>query len=209
MSVVLVIPAYNEEQQIGAVLEVGRSTKLIDEIVVVDDGSSDGTVDVAREYGAKVVELPENRGKGGAIQAGIEAARANIIMFSDADIIGLKTGHFTSLVQPLLDDPELVMTVGKFVGGRLRTDLSQTLIPAISGQRAARREWLVGLPDVSKSRFGVEVLITRHAKATGSKTMEISLSELTQVMKEEKLGLVKGVSARMRMYQDILKTFKD
>ncbi len=207
MSIALVVPSYNEEDRIGLVLEAAAGSALLTETIVVDDGSFDRTAEVAREYGVKVIVLAENIGKGGAMQAGIEATDADIIAFSDADIIGLTPSHFNLLIEPLLLDPELTMTIGKFSGGRLRTDWSQNLIPAISGQRAIRREFLTDLPDLIDARFGVEMLITRHAKNIEAKTCEVILEDLTQVMKEEKLGVVKGVSARMRMYQDIFKTF--
>ena len=207
MSVALVIPAYNEEKRIGSVLEAAAEADLLSETIVVDDGSTDRTAEVAEEYEVKVIVLAENRGKGGAMQAGIAAAEAEIVAFSDADIIGLTPAHFNLLIEPLLVDPELVMTVGKFSGGRLRTDWSQNLVPAISGQRAIRRTFIKGLPDLEDARFGVEMLITRYAKSTNAKTCEVILEDLTQIMKEEKLGVVKGVSARMRMYQDIFKTF--
>lgn len=207
MSIALVIPSYNEEERIGLVLDAAAGVNLLTETIVVDDGSSDRTADVAREHGAKVIVLAENIGKGGAMQVGIEATDADIIAFSDADIIGLTPPHFLLLIEPLLVDHELMMTIGKFSGGRLRTDWSQNLVPAISGQRAIRRTFLEGLPDLEDARFGVEMLITRHAKNIEAKTCEVILEDLTQVMKEEKLGVVKGVSARMRMYQDIFKTF--
>lgn len=201
------IPAFNEVGQIEAVLDAAKAVTIFDEIVVVDDGSLDETAAVARARGVTVLELPENRGKGAALQAGIKAVKTDIVVFSDADIVGLKERHFNLLIQPLLDNTDLMMTVGKFSGGRLRTDLSQSLIPAISGQRAARRKFLTSLPDMRSSRFGVEILITRHAKATGSKIMEVALHDLTQVMKEEKMGVMKGMTARLKMYREMSKSF--
>jgi len=100
------------------------------------------------------------------------------------------------------------MTVGKFSGGRLRTDLSQNLMPSISGQRALRRSLVERLPDLSKTRFGAELTITRYARNHGVKALEITLNDLTHVMKEEKLGVMRGLSARFRMYQEMYKSIK-
>lgn len=206
--IALIIPAYNEEERIGEVIAVAQKVALIDEIVVVNDGSIDNTAGVARRTGVRVINLPTNQGKGHAMQMGIKAVNADILVFSDADIQGLKDTHFLLLIEPLLADEKLMMTVGKFSGGRLRTDFSQNLIPSISGQRALRRELIAGLPDLSDARFGVEIALTKHAKTTGAKISEVTLNDLTHVMKEEKLGMVKGLSARLRMYQEMYRILK-
>ncbi|MDP1808575.1 MAG: glycosyltransferase [Actinomycetota bacterium] len=206
--IALIVPAYNEEDRVGEVIAVAKSVKLIDEIVVVNDGSSDNTALVAKSAGVRVVNLPTNHGKGYAMQRGIRAVNADILIFSDADILGLREEHFLLLIKPLLVDAELMMTVGKFSGGRLRTDLSQNLMPSISGQRALRRALIAGLPDLSQTRFGVEMALTRHAKSIGAKTFEVILNDLSHVMKEEKLGMVKGLSARLKMYQDMYRIMK-
>jgi polyisoprenyl-phosphate glycosyltransferase len=206
--IVLIVPAYNEDERIGAVLAVAKSVPLIDGIVVVNDGSTDSTAQVAEAWGVRVVNLAINQGKGSAMQTGINAVDADILVFSDADIMGLKPRHFTQLIQPLVEDKSLMMTVGKFSGGRLRTDLSQKLLPAISGQRAVRRHLLEGLPDLSTSRFGVEILLSRHAKLSGAKVLEVTLNDLTHVTKEEKLGTLRGLSARLRMYQEMAKSIR-
>lgn len=208
MRSVLIIPANDEEDRVGAVIEAALEAELFSEIVVVDDGSTDRTAEAAREAGARVVKLPINQGKGAAVQAGFKSVDADIITLSDADIIGLKPAHFEDMVRPLIEKPGIMMTVGRFSGGRLRTDLSQILVPAISGQRAMRYEFVKALPDLRDSRFGVELLITRFAKLAEAEIEEVILKDLTQVMKEEKLGIIKGVSARLRMYRDIYKVMR-
>jgi len=206
--IALIVPAFNEEDRIGDVIATAKSVKLIDEIVVVNDGSSDNTALVAKSTGVRVINLPTNHGKGYAMQRGIRAVDADILVFSDADILGLKEQHLLLLIEPLLRDDELMMTVGKFSGGRLRTDFSHNLIPSISGQRALRRELITGLPDLSFTRFGVEIALTKHAKSNGAKIFEVTLKDLSHVMKEEKLGMVKGMSARLKMYQEMYRIMK-
>ena len=183
------------------------SVSLIDEIVVVNDGSIDGTAAVAKALGVRVVTLPSNHGKGYAMHMGIKACNADILAFSDADIIGLQPKHLLDLIEPLLFDPELAMVVGKFTGGRLATDFSQNLVPSISGQRALRQSLLKGL-DLATVRFGAEIALTKHAKAKGAKICEVALNDLSHVMKEEKLGMMKGLTARMKMYQEMYRIMK-
>ncbi len=84
--VVAVIPAYNEERRIGDV--VRRARRFVDRVIVVDDGSSDGTAREAREAGAEVVAHPVNMGKWAALRTGVRAALsegADVIVTLDAD----------------------------------------------------------------------------------------------------------------------------
>ncbi|MDA8066510.1 MAG: glycosyltransferase family 2 protein [Thermaerobacter sp.] len=200
----VVIPAYNEEKTLGAVLDVLHQVELIDDILVVSDGSTDGTVQVAKEHRARVLELQPNRGKGGAMQAGVKATFADVVLFLDADLMGLKPEHVRDLLRPVLQG-EVDMSVGVFDGGRPITDLSQAMAPYLSGQRAVRRHVLESLFDLDLSRFGAEVALTRFFKRRGARWAEVALTDMTHVMKEEKLGLVKGFVARMKMYWEIAK----
>jgi glycosyltransferase involved in cell wall biosynthesis len=90
MDVSIVIPAYNEARRLPATLEGWRqflATQPYEaEVIVVDDGSRDGTADVAERAGARVVRLGQNQGKGGAVHAGVFAAAGNLIAYADADM---------------------------------------------------------------------------------------------------------------------------
>ena len=81
-----VIPAYNEATRIGTI--VGKARKYVDCVIVVDDGSSDATAEVAEKQGATVIRHPDNCGAGAATMTGIDAARkmgADMIVTLDAD----------------------------------------------------------------------------------------------------------------------------
>lgn len=80
----VVIPAFNEEKGLGQVLDALRQYNYY-EIIVVDDGSSDNTIAVARDHGAKVVRHPYNIGNGAAVKSGIRAATGDIIVMMDGD----------------------------------------------------------------------------------------------------------------------------
>ena len=73
----VIIPAYNEEKNIGKVIDAVKSLNRVDEIVVIDDCSIDGTADVARKAGAKVISLIANLGYGAALQTGYKYAYEN------------------------------------------------------------------------------------------------------------------------------------
>jgi glycosyltransferase involved in cell wall biosynthesis len=84
--VTIVIPAYNEAKSIAHVLEKTLNLGLDCEIIVVDDGSKDGTADVVRQFDqVRLIRHPYNIGYGGAIKSGIRASRGSIILMMDAD----------------------------------------------------------------------------------------------------------------------------
>lgn len=204
MKTIAIVPAYNEEKTIGDVLQALIDTPAIESIVVVSDGSTDGTVEVARGFGVMVVDLEENMGKGGAMAAGLETTEAEVILFLDADLIGLTVDHVNALLEPVISG-EADMTVGIFDRGRIVTDLAQRVAPYLSGQRAVRRTLLEQISDMDISRFGVELALTQHIEEQGTRVQEVVLSDMSHVMKEEKLGLVKGLAARFKMYWEIVK----
>jgi len=204
VKVAAVVPAYNEERTIGRVLSTLVKCRAVDEVVVVSDGSTDGTAEVARSFGVRVVELQPNQGKGAAMCAGVAATDAPFIVFLDADLVGLREEHVTDLILPVIQG-EADMTVGTFSGGRLATDLAQAITPFLSGLRALRRQVLEEVPSLEVSRYGVEVALTRHARRQRLRVKEVPLPGLTHVMKEEKLGFWAGFQARLRMYWDILR----
>jgi hypothetical protein len=78
------------------------------------------------------------------------------------------------------------------------------MLPILNGQRSLSREGLLAVPGLAESRYGVEIAIAEHAKAEGWVTQDVPLSGVSQVVKEEKRGVVRGVLVRLRMYAEIL-----
>ncbi|NLW18007.1 MAG: glycosyltransferase family 2 protein [Firmicutes bacterium] len=205
MRTIAIIPAYNEEKTVGNSVTAAKGSRYVNEVFVVNDGSCDRTSQIARDAGATVIEMGNNRGKGAALQVGLQSTASDIIVFLDADLIGIKTVHVDSLVLPVLEG-EVDMTLGIFEGGRRTTDLAQKLTPFLTGQRAVRRQVLQELPNMEEMGFGVEVALTRYVKTHGVPYKEVILHDVSQVMKEEKFGLINGISRRLRMYWDIVRT---
>src|SRR5437879_8230316 len=82
----IVIPVFNEAENLPQLLKKIRALELADlEIIIVDDGSSDGSADVAMRAGANVIRHPYNIGNGAAIKSGIRAARGKLIVLMDGD----------------------------------------------------------------------------------------------------------------------------
>ncbi len=207
MKTAAIVPAYNEEQTISGVVRTLLRSPKIDEVVVVSDGSEDRTALRARRCGVKVVELHENVGKGGALKTGVDAVTADILLFIDADLLGLTQNHICQLLGPILDGTA-DMTVGVFEEGRLATDLAQKIAPFLSGQRAVKRELFSSIPEVEHSRYGVEMALSRYADKQDLPVTVVNLKDLSQIMKEEKQGFARGLWSRVKMYWDILRTVK-
>jgi len=176
---------------------------VIDDVLVVDDGSTDGTIEaLPTDNGVRALRLPRNVGKGGAMWAGAHNTDAEVILFLDADLVGLEAAHLELMVKPVAAG-EADMCVGVFSGGRYWTDLAQRLVPYISGQRAVRREMFLRVPQVRVARWAAEVALTRHARAGGWRVPPVPLPGMTHVMKEEKMGPLRGFGARLGMYWEI------
>jgi glycosyltransferase involved in cell wall biosynthesis len=116
LSVTAIIPALNEEESIGQVL-AAVPADVVDEILVVDGGSSDGTVAVAQAEGARVVHEPR-RGYGRACATGVAAARGDIVLFLDADGAD-DPSQIPDLLAPMLGGP-----VGMVLGSRLAGEIA-------------------------------------------------------------------------------------
>jgi len=201
--VAVIIPAYNEEQRIGNVLRAVTRAKIPQEIIVVSDASRDRTAYVARTYpGVRVLELPFNSGKGGAMAAGANATDAEVLAFVDADLTGLRPEHVDGIIRPLLEN-RCDMCIGVFRGGKFWSDTAQRISPYISGQRALKRSLFEKIPFMTEIRMGVEVTINTYAKRNKAKVMRVVLRGVSNTYKERKLGLMKGAAARARMWAEI------
>ncbi|MFP4660968.1 MAG: glycosyltransferase family 2 protein [Halanaerobiales bacterium] len=207
MKVTALIPAYNEEKTIKKVLRAIQKHNKVNDILVIDDGSSDRTALVAKETGARVISFENNQGKGAALQCGINEIQSDIILMLDGDLIGLKEKHINTLLDPVFNN-ECDMTVGVFNDGRGLTDLAQFVAPNLSGQRAVKTEMIKNISCLKNSGYGVEIAINKYFKRIG-KLKYVDLLDITHVMKEEKRGFARGLADRAKMYWDILKvTFR-
>ena len=226
-----VIPAYNEAGRIGAVLEAIAKAQHVQEIIVVTDGCADSTAAEARvvaqrfadEFAAnaargagcrelRVFELKHNIGKGGAMTYGALRTEADVLLFLDADLIGLETPQVDALLAPMLCEEPLQradMTMGLF--GAVRGGIfgwwlgvCHRQMAALTGQRAIRREVFLAVPGLTNSRFGIETAITRYVKHVWKlKVANVPLHGVTHPVKEEKIGVLQGFRHRLNMYGEI------
>ena len=98
----VIIPAYNEENTVANVVEVIKNVSCVDEIIVVNDGSSDNTAEEASKAGAIVITHEINKGKGEALFTGYKSAECDIIAFIDADIHNLTSKKVEAMIKTIL-----------------------------------------------------------------------------------------------------------
>ena len=175
------LPARDEEATIGAIVgtlvtELQERHGVVDEVVVVDDGSADRTAGRARSAGARVVQS-DGVGKRAAMQEGLRASDGDIVVFCDADVVDFSSAFTLGLLGPLLADDELGFVKGFYErpyegrhgeGGRVTElvakPLLRTLFPSLSwvrqplaGECAGRRDVLSQVPFVTG--YGVDIAL--------------------------------------------------
>lgn len=113
----LVVRALDEAEHIGTLLAaVSEQTRVPDEIVVVDSGSTDATVAIARSFGARIIEItPEEFSFGRAINRGCEVASGEILVFASAHVVPVDDEWIERLVSPFAD-PEVTLVYGRQTG---------------------------------------------------------------------------------------------
>jgi glycosyltransferase involved in cell wall biosynthesis len=99
----VIVPIYNEENTVGLVVSSLLNTKIFEEIVCVNDGSDDKTLEILKGYGSKInlINLPKNKGKGFALAQGIKKSKTDLVAFIDADFTNLSRKHIDILLKPL------------------------------------------------------------------------------------------------------------
>lgn len=190
MSVIALIPAHDEAERIEDTVAGVLSVSGIDRVLVIDDASTDGTASRAQSAGAEVLALGENRGKGGALQAGLDAvaAEADVILLLDGDL-GATAAEAALLMAPVLAG-EAEMTIATLpkpkgsggiglVKGLARTGIrllsGYEATAPLSGQRAlSRSAWEAATPFATG--YGVEVALTVRAARAGMRLLEVPTS---------------------------------
>jgi len=119
-SVSVIIPCYNEVKTIQEVVQAVKDTAIAHEIIIVDDGSTDGTRDLLTAYAddplVRVILHDHNQGKGAAVRTGFAAATGEIFLIQDADL-EYDPRDYPKLLQPLQENKTMVVYGSRFLGG--------------------------------------------------------------------------------------------
>ena len=187
----VIIPAYNEEETVAKVIEVVKKVSFVDEIIVVNDGSSDNTEKEATEAGAIVINHETNKGKGEALYTGYKEAECDIIAFIDADIYNLTSAKVEAMIKPILDGKtDITKTKFSRASGRVTELTAKPLLnfffpeisfeQPLSGQFAARKEVLKKIN--FEKDYGVDVGIVIDADVLGISITEVDIGAIEHDM---------------------------
>lgn len=199
-----IVPAFNEADRIGAVVSELLLAPHINDVIVIDDGSTDNTAETARKFeGVKVIRNEKNIGKGASLDKGIGLAKNDLLFFCDADLINFKARHAEAIIEPVLKGEH-----DMFIG--IRGNFMQKTIRAWalnSGERSLRKEVWQKLPDYYKHRYRVEVGLNHYVKNFTSRGFSAKVFDYVQPVKESKYGIVRGTILRWGMNFDVIKAY--
>ena len=218
MKLSVVIPCYNERATIAALVAAVRAAPVAAlEVIVVDDGSTDGTREaLAAEVApvvARVLYHDRNRGKGAALRTGIAAATGDVVVVQDADL-EYDPQEYPKLLKPIADGKADVVFGSRFAGGeshrvlyfwhavgnRLLTLLSNmctnlNLTDMETCYKAFRREVIQSI-SIEEDRFGFEPEVTAKVARGGWRIYEVGVSYAGRTYGEgKKIGWRDGVRA--------------
>ncbi len=183
MTAAAIVPAHDEASRIAATVAALRAIPTLDDIIVVDDASSDDTAAIATQAGARVHRLGRNLGKGGALTAGLGATQAEVIVLIDADL-GSTASVAAALLEPVLAGvadmsiarppdgaPSGFGLVEGFSRWGIRRLARAEMQRPLSGQRAMKRE--IAERFGFARGFGVETALTIDAVRGGYRVVEV------------------------------------
>ena len=196
MNLSVVIPVYNEVENIGEILKRVQSTNLAREIIIVDDGSQDGTRDILRELNGKgdvrVILHERNQGKGAAVVTGLKAAQGDVILIQDADL-EYNPRDYPVLLQPIeegladvvygsrfLGAPHRVTMFWHLIANRMLTFMTNILYNTIltdmeTGYKVFRRDVIEGMK-IRAKRFDFEPEFTAKVLKGRHRIFEVPIS---------------------------------
>ena len=201
MKVTAVVPVYNEENTIKDVLDVLMSSDRINEIIVVDDGSTDNTPSIIKKFKVKVITLKNNTGKGNSVRIATKNVKSDIILFIDADLLNLKKECINVLLEPVIYE-NAAMVIGLMDKGNFIANIIMPYFPLTGGQRTILTKVFM---EIRKSsfieRWGLESVMNDYCKKKKLKVVKIKLEGVDHIgLQTKKYGLM----AFLRQIYDVI-----
>ena len=216
MTLSIIIPCYNEKENIKKIVEKVQCSPVEDkEIIVVDDCSTDGTRDILeseiRPMVSQILYHPVNRGKGAALHTGFAAATGDVVIIQDADM-EYDPMEYPLVVTPIFEDKADVVYGSRFLKGErkgyLKNKLANWFLTELSDlftgldctdmetcYKAFRREVIQSI-DLKEERFGFEPEVTAKMSRKHVRFMEVPISYAPRTNEEgKKIGFKDGLRA--------------
>jgi glycosyltransferase involved in cell wall biosynthesis len=213
MTIDVVMPARDEAPTVARNVAAARACRYVREVIVVDDGSTDGTADAAGEAGAKVVRREGPSGsKALAMAAGVAATDADAVLFVDADCTGLTAAHLDAIVAPFVEG-RATMSIGMFDYGWFWNRLVPRF-PPLSGERIVPRWVFEAIPAEKLSGYTIEAGYTIEVRineviAEGNHPTTVRVMRgVSHRTKRDKHGTVEGYRRTYWMYRELLRMVK-
>lgn len=209
-SVTVVIPVYNERATVVQVIERVIALDIAKQIILVDDGSTDGTREILSSYigkhGIDVVLHPRNQGKGAALKSGFLRARGEVVIVQDADL-EYDPQDILSVIAPILDgrcdvvygsrylengcqDPSPIHRLGNWLLTQFSNWMTSNRLTDMETCYKAIRRTLLQSIEIEQERFGFEPEITAKLARRGQRIIEVPISYRSRSWKEgKKIGV--------------------
>lgn len=210
MKVSAIVCAYNEAKTIKPILEVLVNHPKIDEVIAVDDGSTDTTWRVVNSVKhPKLVPLRhlQNRGKGATVATAVRNSRGKILLFIDADLLHFHPSHADLLLAPLTIN-EKIMTIGLREARQPHEKTFGLLMRSFGGERAMLKKFILPtLKRIEASGYGVEVIVNLDYLRKRQPIIYIPLPGLIHKTKQQKHPIYKYAVDYLKENTDIIKQY--
>ena len=189
MKTAAILPIFNEEKTVANVLSVLLKAEQLDEVIVVDDGSTDNSLNIIKSFQSdklKIIHLRENLGKSNAVKIAVKKTTADILLFCDGDLHNFTIQHINQLLEPLKKG-EYLMTVGIRDRGIIHNVFAKRFGPLLSGERALPKKIFTEvIKHPLMKGYAMELVLNDYCAKNNIPIKRVILKGVRQTMKPYK-----------------------